>query len=168
MNMSEKESNNWYILFTAFRAEKRVKAELDAAGIANYLPIKTSRVLWGNVEKVGSIPAVSRCIFVCLCAEDFEKLTTISSLLLPADFSDCILPAQQMDHVRILFREGNALVGAVLVDEVSDVMVRVVNGDFQGLTGELFQVSDDCQVLVRLNRMVSLSINVTSDILERV
>lgn len=168
MNMSEKESNNWYILFTAFRAEKKVKAQLDAAGITNYLPMKSSRVWWRNVVKVGSVPAVSRCIFVCLSVGDFGKLATIPSLLLPADFSDCILPAQQMDHVQILFREGNAPVGSVLVDDVSGAMARVISGDFQGLTGELLQVVDDCQILVRLNRMVGLSIKVTSDIVERV
>lgn len=166
--MSEKESTNWYLLFTAFRAEKKVKAQLDAAEIANSLPMKTSRIRWQHVEKEGRVPAVSRCIFVRICGDDLGRLATVSSLLLPADFSECRLPAEQMENVRILFREDNASVGVVSTDDVSGAKVQVVSGDFQGLTGELLQVADSCQILVRLNKMVSLSINVTLDILKRV
>lgn len=107
MNMSEKESGDWYILFTSFRAEREVKAQLDAASIVNYLPMKTIQVRWQSVEKKIHVPVISRCVFVRLSGEEFKTLASISSSLLPTNFSDCNLLAQQMENIRILFREGN-------------------------------------------------------------
>ena len=34
------EKTNWYAVFTAARAEKRVKERLEQAGIENYLPVR--------------------------------------------------------------------------------------------------------------------------------
>lgn len=64
MKVSEHEYYNWYVLFTAFHAEKKVKRQLDAAGIGSYLPFKISRFQWQNIKKEMSVPAVARCIFV--------------------------------------------------------------------------------------------------------
>lgn len=33
-------NTNWYAVFTASRAEKRVKERLEQAGIENYLPVR--------------------------------------------------------------------------------------------------------------------------------
>lgn len=167
--MSATESNNWYLLFTAFRAESRVKTQLDAAGVTNYLPVKSVRMLWQNVEKVNRVSALSRCIFVSLPKEELEKLAAVSLLLLPIDFSDCCLSAQEMENVRILFRDGNAPVEWIPADEYAPgAMVKVVGGDFQGLMGELLQVADGYRVLVRVSKIVNLATTVTLDQLERV
>ena len=33
-------NTNWYAVFTASRAEKRVKERLEQAGIENYMPVR--------------------------------------------------------------------------------------------------------------------------------
>ena len=49
------EKTNWYAVFTASRAEKRVKERLEQAGIENYLPVRGGRVCEGwTGEKVRS------------------------------------------------------------------------------------------------------------------
>lgn len=167
MKMSEKESYNWYVLLTAFRAEVKAKEQLDAVGIRNYLPFKTVRFQWQNRSKVKNVPTVARCIFVCLSHDDLGKLTTISSLLLPADFDDCRLSDEQMRNVRLLFRESNTPVEWIPTDDVFGPQVQVISGVYQGLMGELLQDADECRVLIRLNKIVNFRVTATLNELKR-
>lgn len=106
MNKME-ETKSWYILFTAYRAEAKVKAQLDEAGIISYLPTVTSRLLWRNVRRKKEVPAIARCIFVYLGCDEFDKLAGISSLISFVDFSSCRLSEEQMQQVRLLSSESD-------------------------------------------------------------
>ena len=99
MKAVDNESYCWYMVFTAPYAEKKVKKQLDEAGIANLLPLKTSRLLWRNKEWERKVPVTSRCIYVRLSLADLEKLSSITSLLLPADLSNCQLTDQQIEEL---------------------------------------------------------------------
>ena len=57
------EKTNWYAVFTASRAEKRVKERLEQAGIENYLPVrKVEFERNGQVRRL-EIPVITGCIF---------------------------------------------------------------------------------------------------------
>lgn len=102
MKALDNESCSWYKVFTAAYAEKKVKKQLDEMGVANFLPLKASRLLWRNKACEREVPVTSRCIYVRLSPADLEKLSSITSLLLPADLSNCRLTDQQLeDYIRM-------------------------------------------------------------------
>ena len=67
--------NNWYVLYTAPRAEKRIKDKLEAKEIECYLPLHRRPKVWSDRVKMIDTPLFSSYIFV-KCKE-----TEIISLL---------------------------------------------------------------------------------------
>ena len=55
---------SWYAVYTAARAEKKVKERLDQIGIENYLPLRTEYRVWSDRKKKVSVPLISGYIFV--------------------------------------------------------------------------------------------------------
>lgn len=107
MEVLNVESYSWYMLFTALYTEQRVKSKLDELGIANFLPLITSKLLWGDKEINKDVPAISRCIFVRLSIFEVEKLSDIPSLLLPANLSDWQVPEQQIENMNLALIQGD-------------------------------------------------------------
>ncbi len=60
------EKTNWYAVFTASRAEKRVKERLEQAGIENYLPVRKVEFVRDGLVKRLEVPVITGCIF-CPC-----------------------------------------------------------------------------------------------------
>ena len=47
----EEKTSCWYAVYTAARAEKKVKERLDQIGIENYLPLRTEYRVWSDRKK---------------------------------------------------------------------------------------------------------------------
>lgn len=54
----------WYAVYTAPRAEKKVKEQLDKIGVENYLPLQPVVRLWNNRKKKIFIP-LFRDVYLC-------------------------------------------------------------------------------------------------------
>lgn len=126
MKALNEESYGWYMAFTAPYTEQRVKKQLDEAGIANFLPLRTSRLLWCNKATERSVPAIPRTVFIRLSPENRETLLGISSLFLLADLSSFGLTEQQMEGIRVLFRKETLPVDTLSVFELLGVKLPVV------------------------------------------
>ena len=55
-------NTNWYAVFTASRAEKRVKERLEQAGIENYLPVRAVEFVRDGQKRRLEIPVITGCI----------------------------------------------------------------------------------------------------------
>ena len=53
------EKTNWYAVFTASRAEKRVQERLEQAGIENYLPIREVKFARDGLVKRLEVPVIT-------------------------------------------------------------------------------------------------------------
>ena len=66
---------NWYILYTFPRFEKRVKTRLEWAGVECYLPLHHCPRVWSDRVKMVDIPLFSSYIFVrCKTHEVFSLI----------------------------------------------------------------------------------------------
>lgn len=106
MKTLDEKSDSWYIVLTAPYTEYKVKRQLDEAGIENFLPRRTSRLLWRNKLQERIVPVIPRCVFIRFSLADKEQLLGIDSLLLPADLFSFRLTDEQMENIRILIRDG--------------------------------------------------------------
>ena len=55
---------NWYVLYTAARAEKQVKERIDALGVECWLPLHRTPRVWSDRVKMVDIPLFSSYVFV--------------------------------------------------------------------------------------------------------
>lgn len=62
--MVKANSNNWYVLYTAARAEKQVKGRIDLLGVECWLPLHHAPRVWSDRVKMVDIPLFSSYLFV--------------------------------------------------------------------------------------------------------
>ena len=74
--MFEKNQSRWYAVYTASRAEKKVKERLDQQGIVNYLPLRVVIRKWSDRSKKVEIPLINGYIFVYVNLLQMQKVLT--------------------------------------------------------------------------------------------
>ncbi|RHJ83897.1 UpxY family transcription antiterminator [Parabacteroides sp. AM08-6] len=62
--MVQTDNVNWYVLYTAPRAEKQVKTRLDALGVECWLPLHHTPRVWSDRVKMVDIPLFNSYLFV--------------------------------------------------------------------------------------------------------
>ena len=162
------EQTNWYAIYTAFRAEKRVKVRLDQAGITNYIPSRIVKQVLGGREEQVEVPLFSGCVFVRVTRSEFVHVLSLDGILSflregenPVMYSD-----QQVESLRLLNEHADEI---DVVEDNTPVTspVRVIQGKLLGLEGELMDDRDACRVLVRLPRVGNLVTAVSEDCVVR-
>lgn len=64
IRMGKSDGSEWYVLYTAARAEKQVKTRIDALGIECWLPLHRSPRVWSDRVKIVEVPLFSSYLFV--------------------------------------------------------------------------------------------------------
>ena len=162
------EKTNWYVVFTASRAEKRVKLRLEQAGIENYLPVRVvERECEGQIRRI-EVPIISGCVFVRVSEADLSSLLSTCGViaLLKGERVPVIISDEQVESLRLL----NERAGDIeVVDKAipSGDMVRVVQGDLLGIRGELIGVADRQQIVIRISHLAGVCTDIRLDSVER-
>lgn len=71
---------NWYVLYTASRAEKQVELYLKAEGVEVFLPLHLSPRRWSDRIKMVEVPLFSSYIFVKTTDEKLRTLPAITGI----------------------------------------------------------------------------------------
>lgn len=58
------QDTNWYVLYTAPRAEKQVKERINMLGVECWLPLHCTPRVWSDRVKIVEIPLFSSYVFV--------------------------------------------------------------------------------------------------------
>ena len=145
------EQSNWYAIYTAFRAEKRVKERLDQAGIVNYIPLRVVEWKFGDRVQQVEIPLFSGCVFVLVTPSELAKVRTIAGIvsILQEKETPVMYSEQQMASLRLLCDHADEI--EITVDDISSSSARIVDGKLAGLEGEYNQ--ERGQIVLRLPRV---------------
>lgn len=148
-------SENWYAVYTASRAEKKVKERLDLLGIANYLPLKWVERRWSDRVKRLEVPLINGYIFVRVTPRQFRAVYTASGVV--AFLKEFGVPAPIPDRQIHSLRHMNDYAEEeveVLQEEIPrGSYIRVVRGHLAGIEGELVDYRGKSRLLVRLNHL---------------
>ena len=104
------ERTDWYVVFTAFRAEKRVKERLDKAGVENDFPLEVRPCRWGGKVCDIQIPLLSGCLFVKVEASRLAEVAALGGVVsfLRREGRPVAATDRQMGRFRELLEEGKA------------------------------------------------------------
>ena len=105
------EKTNWYAVFTASRAEKRVKERLEQAGIENYLPVREVEFVRDGLVKRLEVPVITGCIFVRVSEINLPSVLSIGGViaLLKEKQGPVVISDEQLDSFRILNERAETL-----------------------------------------------------------
>ena len=136
-------NTNWYAVFTASRAEKRVKERLEQAGIENYLPVRAVEFVRDGQKRRLEIPVITGCIFVRVSEVNLPSVLSIWGVI--AD--------EQLESFKILNERAETL---EIVNEGLPVgsAIRVLQGELAGVRGELIEVAGGQRVVVRIPYLI--------------
>ena len=105
------EKTNWYAVFTAARAEKRVKERLEQAGIENYLPLRAVEFVREGLVKKLEIPVITGCIFVRVSEVNLPSVLSIWGViaLLQEKQVPVVISDEQLESFKILNERAETL-----------------------------------------------------------
>ena len=149
------EKTNWYAVFTASRAEKRVKERLEQAGIENYLPMREVEFVRDGLVKRLEVPVITGCIFVRVSEVNLPSVLSIWGViaLLQEKQVPVVISDEQLESFKILNERAETL---EIVNEGLTVgsATRVPQGELAGVQGELIEVAGERRVVVRIPYLI--------------
>ena len=158
------EKTNWYAVFTAARAEKRVKERLEQAGIENYLPVRGGEFVRDGLVKRLEVPVITGCIFVRVSEMNLPSVLSIGGViaLLKEKQGPVVISDEQLDSLRILNER------AEMIEVVNGKLpvgsgVRVIQGELTGVQGELVEVAGGHRIMVHVPCLIGVCANVSLD-----
>ncbi len=143
---------HWYAVYTASRAEKKVKERLDELGIECYLPLQTVIRIWSDRKKKVVVPVINGYIFVRIHIKDFRRVQEIQGVafFLKEKGKAVPIPDEQIKTLRFMVDNSEDEVEFSADDFKPGAAVMITRGQLQGLIGELVEVRGKYKVAIRL------------------
>ena len=161
---------SWYAVYTAARAEKKVKERLDQIGIENYLPLRTEYRVWSDRKKKVSVPLISGYIFLHIKEETFVPVLTTPGVVtfLKEKGKAVAIPAEQIERLRFVENQADEPLEISYEDIPAGTVVEVVRGKLAGFQGEMVQIRDKYRIVLRLEKLGCALITVAASCVEKV
>ena len=108
----EEKTSCWYAVYTAVKAEKSVKEQLDKAGIESYLPLQSIVRSWNNRKRKVMVPVIPGCVFVRLPMDEVTRIKSMKgiSFLIREEGRYVSIPEDQMETFRSMVENTDELV----------------------------------------------------------
>ncbi|MCX6307785.1 MAG: UpxY family transcription antiterminator [Bacteroidia bacterium] len=151
----QSDDRNWYAIYTAPRAEKKVSERFAAASIEHYLPLQTVKRRWSDRIKEVIVPVVNGYIFVHIAEAEIRNVltSTFGAIAIIREFGKPVaIPDNQIQRLRFMCDFSDEPVEFILEDLTKGETVTISRGPLKGLMGELVQIKGKHQVVVRLEK----------------
>ena len=142
------ETVHWHAVFTASRAEKKVRDRLEELGVECFLPVQTVLRQWTYRKSRVVVPVIAGLVFVRVGRQEQVKVL------------------QTKGVVAFLRLKGEA--GEMTNENIkAGDLVRVVKGSLRGMEGELIRHKGVTKVLVRIDMLGCAMVNIPASFVEK-
>ena len=147
--------SHWYALHTASRAEKKIKQQLDARGVVNYLPMRTELHQWSDRKKRVTLPLITGYIFVCVPVGDLRHLLPLPGIcnVLSEDGHPAAIPDKQIRQLELAERYCSEELRLIEAPLPVGSAVRVTAGPLCGVEGELVSYEGNDCIALRIDNL---------------
>jgi len=161
---------NWYAVYTAPRAEKKLSERLAERGIEHYLPLRKVKRCWSDRIKEIELPVINGYIFVHIVNTDFIKVTSTYGAIafVREGGRPVLIPETQLDRLRFMVENADEKVEYCSQPFEHGETIAIVKGPLEGMLGELIDVKGKYKVLIRLEQFGSAITTVPMSFIERV
>ena len=159
------EKDVWYAIRVTYNRELKVKDDLDARGITNFVPMQYRREERNGVMVKRLVPSVHNLIFIRLKPSEMieYKRTTalpIRYIMNRATHKPLTVPDREMESfIRIAGTYDENLI--YLNPDPSDFSkgerVRIIGGPFEGAEGIFVRLKGDRRVLINIQGVVAVA-----------
>lgn len=162
----------WHAVFTASRAEKKVKERFVEAGVECFLPVQTVVRQWTYRKSRVVVPVIAGMIFVRVSRQEQVKVLqtkgVVTFLRLRGGQGPAVIPDKQMREFRFLLDFSDEAVEMVNENIAVGDLITVVKGPLKGLEGELVNFRGMTKVAVRIDLLGCALVDIPASFVERV
>lgn len=174
--MGEVNNSNlrWYSMRVAYHRELRVRDELERLGVEHYLPLKWGQRNYGGHLRRVQVPALNM-IFIRTTKEDITKMKMYNQELSNLRYRMVVSHNvnKPAEAIVVPDREMNSFIKATQnVDERLEYLtytdfldkegkkVKVIDGDFAGIEGEIKRIRKSRCVVVCLRGIAAVALQI--------
>lgn len=159
----------WYAVYTAPRAEKKVKERLDEAGIENYLPLRTEYRIWSDRKKKISVPLIPGYIFVRVKETAFISVLSVFGVVtfLKEKGKAVAIPDRQIESLRFVEQGVDGAIEISFEDIPAGTPVEIVRGSLAGFQGEMVKWKDKYHLALRVENLGCALVTVSGSCVKR-
>jgi transcription antitermination factor NusG len=165
MLKSENDTTNWFALYTAPRAEKKLAEQLQNNNIERFLPLFTELRQWSDRKKKITEPLLKRIVFIKATPKqlnDFYNYPHVKGVV--KEFGKpAIIKEHEIKTLEIIAREWNG--ETITINENNTLIpgdqVEIKRGPFTGLVGKLLEIKGKHRLVVQLATLnVEFTVNI--------
>lgn len=160
-----REEKVWFAIRVTYNRELKVKEDLDARKVTNFVPMQYRREERGGVMVKRLVPSVHNLIFVKMTPSEmteYKKSTTlpIRYIMNRETHKPITVPDQEMENfIRVAgtYDEKLIFLNPDPGDFSQGERVRVIGGPFVGAEGIFVRVKGDRRVLINIPGVVAVA-----------
>ena len=160
-----REKKVWYAIRVTYNRELKVKAELDARGIVNFVPMQYRREERKGVMVKRLVPSVHNLIFVNITPSGMREYreTTAMPIRYIMDrehHKPITVPNHEMENfikVAGTYKEDLIYLNPEPGDFSEGERVRIIGGEFEGAEGIFVRIKRDRRVLINIPGVVAVA-----------
>ena len=160
-----REDKVWYAIRVTYNRELKVKDDLDARGVTNFVPMQYRREERGGVMVKRLVPSVHNLIFINMTPSEmteYKKTTTlpIRYIMDRETHKPITVPDREMENfikVAGTYEEKLIYLNPDPGDFSQGERVRVIGGPFAGVEGVFVRVKGDRRVLINIPGVVAVA-----------
>ena len=160
-----REEKVWFAIRVTYNRELRVKEDLDARGITNFVPMQYRREERNGVMVKRLVPSVHNLIFIHITPSDMKeyKMTTdlpIRYIMDRETRKPVTVPTAEMENfikVAGTYEEKLIYLNPDPGDFAKGERVRIIGGQFAGAEGVFVRVKGDRRVVINVEGLVAVA-----------
>ncbi len=160
-----REEKVWFAIRVTYNRELRVKEDLDARGITNFVPMQYRREERNGVMVKRLVPSVHNLIFIHITPSDMKeyKMTTdlpIRYIMDRETRKPITVPSREMENfikVAGTYDEKLIFLNPDPGDFSKGERVRIIGGTFAGAEGVFVRVKGDRRVVINVEGLVAVA-----------
>lgn len=130
---------NWYLLYTASRAEKQVEQRLKSEGIEVFLPVHLTPRIWSDRVKLVEVPLFRSYVFVKTIDEVLRSLVKVNGVSRIVFYNGCpaIVRQNEIDNIISFLDKAKGLECEFIEKEE----VEIMTGPMKSKIGKVKKIS---------------------------
>ena len=141
--------NNWYVLYTKSRCEKKIADLLSKRNVENYCPLNRVYRQWSDRKKMVTEPLFNSYVFIHACEEELNAIKKLSNNIVNVVYwlgKPAIIKNEEIEQIRFFLNEYSNVTIEKQPVRMNE-MVRIIKGPFRNLEGTVAAIKNNMLVL---------------------
>ena len=156
--MEAKKETHWYAFYVRMHHEKKTSEKLEMLKVVHFLPIQEVIRQWSDRKKKIKQVVIPMLIFICTDEkgriELLQNLPSLTGCLIdPATRRPAIIRNEEMEKFKFMLDFSDETIRFQSEPLAPGEKVEVIKGSLKGLQGELVELEDHSQVMIRIEHL---------------